>query len=279
MLSVADIRDANTDGLLDAAKKGWAEVAQDTEMLQENFYHGVIGNIEWGGWKGEAAESALFSMNTTRNSMLGAMSHLGSVATILEAAHDKFRTFQELLNAALAEAADYGFTVADDGTVNWHLGDDASEAEVQQTKEHATRIADKIHQIREQASEEDGRVARSLWDHVYTAGSENRQGRQQLARKAIELQGGVENSDLIWNEKHTPGRMEVENWWYGLTASEQHQVISAYPERIAELEGVPTEARQQATRVAYGDTRQGPNSPQALIRDYIDSVPPQDGDS
>ncbi|GAA1916278.1 alpha/beta hydrolase [Nocardioides hwasunensis] len=46
---------------------------------------------------------------------------------------------------------------------------------------------------------------------------------------------------------------EVKAWWDGLTEAEREAVIAAYPERIGQGDGLPSDARDQANRVLLDD--------------------------
>lgn len=76
--------------------------------------------------------------------------------------------------------------------------------------------------------------------------------------ESLSADGGVPPiAEAAMNRPGAPGSgatpEEVQRWWEGLTEAEREAVITAYPERVGQGDGLPATARDQANRVLLDD--------------------------
>jgi hypothetical protein len=252
------LRDTNMASLADASR-AWIALARSLDRGQNEYLTGVMAGVRNAGWSGEAADAAHRQLVATNQLLHLAVVEATSVASILDSAHTMFTGAQRKLLAAVAAANQVGLSVSDTGAVSAPppatAADrhDPSYAQVM-AQNVATAEAD-IRAALKAANEADGRVRDALGTVLFDSESVFSGGDKhpvvdaaQAAKTAADLAGfapgGIPPKDIAKDP------VAVNKWWKSLTPEQQTLIVNAYPDKIGDLNGIPSAARDQANRVS-----------------------------
>jgi hypothetical protein len=241
------------------AAEAWDQLAGKTRTLQQRVGTELTGVLRTFGWAGMAADAAFQRLTWLREELeLDALQQT-NLAVMLRAAAKEFDRIQRNLHAAIDAAHILGLTVHSDGTVSAagmspieHHDPDAY-AEHQLAQQNAGIYTDPIRKIVADATDIDLQYANALrkfnpddnrgidpwsWNHA-----------NQSARDAATLLG------LSGNAIPAGGSdpKTVAAWWQTLDVDQRQIMLTAYPDRLGGLDGLPTVDRDQANRLQLRD--------------------------
>ncbi|WP_346042978.1 alpha/beta hydrolase [Actinomadura chokoriensis] len=174
---------------------------------------------------------------------------------------------QKSLRQALAEAARLGFTVSPDGRVGYPAsppmrhggtatgaGGLALGAQGGDNRARAQAIADQIRRAVTRATAIDERYAAAL-AKLAAAPDLQVTARTWLdARNDGRLVAGLADTALRLRVPDGKDPKKTAKWWRGLTPEQRQEYITAHPDRIGALDGLPADVRDQANRLVLHET-------------------------
>ncbi len=253
--------DANTDKV-QAAAQAWTAMADALDDACENLIKGTQ-DLEYQWPDGQAAEAAHAKNRETRNEASNAVPPCRVIGRALREYADTIRSLQHHLANITAEAARAGYQVdIGAGTVAapQHLYQQSSAPHV-----IAQAVNGYMHQLQsliDQAADVDRRTAATL-----NANLPNPQtGFGSLSAPKVTLQ-------QIEAMKGKPAA-EVNQWWNGLTAEQQDQIVREFPHLIGNIDGVPADDRNTANRSWIDQKRQALRAEWDSIQNQLRTLDP-----
>ncbi|MFJ1757557.1 alpha/beta hydrolase [Kitasatospora sp. NPDC088134] len=250
-MDLRTLRDARPDDLL-AAADAYARLSTAFEQHSEVWASGVEGGVRNSGWRGNAADRADTSLHATTGKLGAARTELGRIAPILREGAEAFLIAQAKLRTALADAAEDGYRVDEDGSVSWPPSDSTDLIQETVRNTNAALIGGRIGEILQEAAHADQVTAERL--RHYTDNARTGAGLDQAtagtdAMTSVALAGLDENlvSTGIPGKNASP--TEVNAWWKALPPEEQQRLIQHHPEEIGNRDGIPSPARDRANRI------------------------------
>lgn len=252
MLSITAVRDARLDQL-DEADRAWGGAGQLAEELESQLTHQVLGGITHGAWTGPAATAAKARLETQLDQLKVAAAELRNVALALRSAQEAFQGARRELFASLDYAHAHKLTVHDDGcaTVPGITPGSPGSAAYQAQFNAADSATRMIQKALAQATEADLATARALDRFaraVHGFGADDGVTAVALAGDtgiALALSGGPDANQIP--ERGTDPA-QIRAWWNRLDPTAREAYLTAYPQRMGWLDGLPVEARHQANR-------------------------------
>ncbi|MGW1990075.1 alpha/beta hydrolase [Embleya sp. NPDC001921] len=244
MVTLAQLRDAALGGL-DRAVVEWTDLAAALDALVGRATTGVGGLLRASHWEGADAEAAARGLAARGEQVMVAAQEARCVLTVLDTAADQLRNAQRDLWAGLAEAAAAGFTVFEDGRME--PADPtrrADAATISRRHELEQRLAVPIRT----ATEADTRCAETL-ARLYPTGTADWADTAADGTCVMALAG----LDLATIPKGDP--VAAAKWWAGLNPSERAMYLAGYPAVLGAMDGLPTEIRDRANRVALAEAK------------------------
>ncbi|SDT70391.1 alpha/beta hydrolase [Actinoplanes derwentensis] len=257
MLIYTDLRDARIDQLSAAADE-WQRVAELCEALESDAVNNLIAPLRTSGWAGEAATAAFARVEALDDEFEVAGLRSRTAAIVLRRAVEDFTQLQRQLQAAVEGAVAAGLSVDREGRVfppdlgSAMRNDPDRELIHQRNVQNAGIFADLFTRILADATAADDQVARALGDlQATTYGQEAWEygAASDGARSAAGVLGLSE--DKIPAAGTDP--VAVNAWWDGLSADERQIYLTAWPDRLGALDGVPAADRDTANRLALRD--------------------------
>ncbi|GAA2528217.1 alpha/beta hydrolase [Winogradskya humida] len=257
MVSLPELRDARLDGL-DTAGDAWTTFGKHVEDLAGDASADLIGPLRSSPWAGPAADAAFTLLDKVDDEFEVAAMQTRTIGSLLSGAADELRASQRSLRALLAQAAAADFAIGDDGSVTppqltyAEIHDPDSALLVQQRMSVARDYAQQIADILTQATDADSRCARALGELITeTFGQEPYEygDAKDDARAAADALGLTEAAIPAGG---TDPR-QVNAWWKTLSPEAQQLYLTAYPERLGSLDGMPSGDRDFANRLALRD--------------------------
>jgi pimeloyl-ACP methyl ester carboxylesterase len=269
-LTVSQVQDLQTIVLLTEASNWsrasrWAEDARDVieqQMLME------LKNRE-----GETVTTAVERLTAVAENCDYIRVQCGLVQTSLNTLAEELNDARQRLQSALDEAAEFGYTVADDGSVTYpavteadgtvvHEGGTASR---QGFFDSAFSAVPDLLQGPHQAAAQDlaTRIGNALNDVELIDSS------YESAISQLETENGVLVTPEMWADaardteavsgaargavdaSNIPQGMspqENRDWWNALDPTEEEVLIALFPAEIGAMDGLPAEVRDQANR-------------------------------
>jgi len=254
MVTYPDLRDARLNQLA-SASDAWQRLVMLCEALEQDSVGDLTGPLRASGWAGAAADAALRHLTELDDEFEVAVLRSRTTAAVLRRAVEDFTALQQRLRAAAAGAAAAGLTVDNDGRVSppemgWadQHGPDG-ELIHQRHFQNAAIYADLFSTILAEATDADNCIARALMDLRDAAPGQN----EWEYNKASE---GAQTAAATFglSESNIPAAdtdpAAVKAWWAGLSADERQICLTAYPQHIGVLDGVPAADRDEANRLA-----------------------------
>ncbi|MEU4774640.1 alpha/beta hydrolase [Micromonospora sp. NPDC023644] len=253
-MTYADLREARVAPLRDAAQ-AWTELSRACAKLEERCGAELTRPLRGSGWQGPAASAALGRLDELDDEFEVASLHTRTAASVLREAAQEFGDLQQRLESAVGAARSLGLAVDDAGRVSAPTMSTAErhdpDAELVHRRhvQNAATYTDLITRIVTEATEADSRIARALTQLKASAPGQfaweyNRaNGGALAAAAALEL-----SEDDIPAPGSSPA--DVHAWWSGLSDDERQVYLTAYPERIGALDGLPATDRDAANQLA-----------------------------
>lgn len=254
MVTFADLRDARLEPLAEAAQ-AWSTVAKAFDELEEQCTTDLTGFLHASGWQGNAAAAALARADNLDDEFEIVSMQARTTASVLRNAAEQFEDLRRRLLSAVNGARAAGLHVDDDGRVSAplpsapYLTPDQEQAE-RRALANAEIYGKLIAKIVNEATEVDDRTARALRalqpadDGGHYAWEYNKA--TEAAKAAAEALG------LSADSIPAPGTdpKAVKDWWSSLSPDERQVLLTAYPERLGALDGLPAVDRDYANRLA-----------------------------
>lgn len=256
-LTFADVRDARP-GDLRAAAAAWSELATALTTVEKRVVAEVTGPLHNSGWQGDAANTAFGIVELLDDEAEVAAMQLSNAAAVMRAAADEFEAVHRQLLAAVYAATDVlGLEVDEFGhvyAVPPSAGNDAESAERYQRAQNNADIYDDILRgLIERAGALDDRFATALLAFApHFTGQQVRteyNDATEDARRALALLGLSEASIPA----HGTDPAAAAAWWAGLTADQRGLLLTAYPDLVGGLDGLPAVDRDRANRLELRD--------------------------
>lgn len=257
MLTFTDLRDARIERLSAAADE-WQRIADLCEELETDSVGDLITPLRSSGWAGEAATAAFARLDALDDEFEVAKLRSRTAAIVLRRAVEDFTRLQQQLRGAVEGALAAGLDVDSEGRISppdlgSTMRNDPDRALLDQRNvQNAGIFADLFNRILADATAADNRVARALEDlRALTYGQEAWEYGQAShgARSAAGVLGLSENEIPAAGT----GPMAVGAWWNGLSADERRIYLTAWPDRLGALDGLPAADRDAANRLALRD--------------------------
>ncbi|MFJ8742733.1 alpha/beta hydrolase [Embleya sp. NPDC127516] len=246
MVTLAQLRDAALGGL-DRAVVEWTDLAAALDGLVGRATTGVGGPLRASRWEGADADAAARGLAARGEQVMVAAQEARCVLTVLDTAADQLRNAQRDLWAGLAEAAAAGFTVFEDGRME--PADPTSRADaamISRRHELEQLLAAPVRK----ATEVDTHCAETL-ARLYPTGTADWADTAADGTCVMALAG----LDLATIPRGDP--VAAAKWWAGLNPSERAMYLAGYPAVLGAMDGLPTEIRDRANRVALAEAKAG----------------------
>ncbi|WP_165495359.1 alpha/beta hydrolase [Actinomadura roseirufa] len=254
-------------GPVKTAGDAWGALMDDLETGQHTTDRQIMTPLH-GEWKGQDADAAFRRLTRLSQNFEYGMAESGDVRTLLASVSAELGVQQKALRQALAQAAELGFHVADDGRVAYpasppmaHGGTAAptgGSIRLGVAADNATRAQAIADQIRRAVSEA------TAIDEKYAAALER-------LRTSADLQVTAKNWADAWGTGRLVAgladgglRLQIPDggdpkknaaWWRSLTPERRQAYIAAHPDRIGALDGLPADVRDQANRLVLHENR------------------------
>lgn len=254
-MRVSELRDAKPLLLTDAGD-AWDRLAEKFTTHAGDFGKYLHRPLSQDGvWGGVAAESAADRLARIQRDVNVAKQELDAVGTVLRACGEEFAAQQGRFVAAVADATESGYKVADDGTVTAPTADTSHMMPgdvAMMNRDHAARAqeyADRIGDALSAARTADKEYAAAI--KLFTEAA-NRCAKGNWSAGLLELATANELNRELLSELGMPDKNAspeaVQAWWAGLSPSLQAELIHDYPEQIGNRDGVPAADRDRANR-------------------------------
>ncbi|WP_439675838.1 alpha/beta hydrolase [Embleya sp. MST-111070] len=255
MVTVSGLRDAALGGL-DRVVAEWAELAAALDALAGRATTGVGGPLHASHWAGADADAAARAVAGRGEQVAVAAQEARCVLTVLDTAAEQLRAAQREVRVGLAEAASAGFSLSEDGRVlRADPGRGADVATVER------RLAEPVRR----AAEIDDRCARALGRLYPTPAAD--WADTAADRMAVTALAGVRPGTIPKGDPAAAAR-----WWAGLSATDRARYQAAYPALLGATDGLPTEVRDRANRVALAEAKAAVTAELATARAERDAA-------
>jgi hypothetical protein len=237
------------------AAEAWRALSKKLEGLEQRAVDEVTKTLRGSSWKGDAADAALVHAELLDDEFELASVQARNLSLVLKSAAEQIDRLQANLRGAVDGAVEVGLRVDDTGRVSLGSGltplaniDDAQAEEryrlgLTNAQIFGDLIIDLLNRATELDSRYDNAVRRYLpsfpgqepweWNDA-TADAQDTAGLYGLSEKDIPPPG----SD--------PKRVAA--WWAGLSDDQRTLYLTAYPDRIGALNGLPTTVRDKANK-------------------------------
>ncbi|MFI9465613.1 alpha/beta hydrolase [Streptomyces xiamenensis] len=271
MMTVAQLRDLRTDVLTTRAGE-WRTVVEWGENGRAHVDRQMLAPLRE-KLTGETATAAETRLQLIADNCEYARLQAGLVHAALLGLAEELAEVRARLRSSLAEAAEHGYPVADDGGVSYPetLDEDGGVRYEAGTAVRsgsvigrlldrvglplsghpvvAQQLADRIGGALQAAADIDTRYARTLRELVCDRGlvvtdAMWRDAQSDLETAATSIRGIGDVGDI------PAGGTPEENadWWRGLTEAEQDAFLALRPAEVGALDGLPSETRDMANR-------------------------------
>ncbi|MER6591405.1 alpha/beta hydrolase [Micromonospora purpureochromogenes] len=254
MVTYADLREARLAPLRYAAQ-AWTDLSRACAKLEERCGADLTGPLRNSGWQGPAADAALRRLDELDDEFEVASLQTRTAASVLREAAEEFADLQRRLESAVDAARSLGLAVEDTGRVSAlaiapaDRNDPDAELIHRRDVQNAAIYTELITKIVAGATEADNRIARALTQlkasmpGQYAWEYNKAHDGAQAAAAALGL-----SEDSIPAPGSNPA--DVGAWWRGLSDDERQIYLTAYPERIGALDGLPATDRDAANQLA-----------------------------
>ncbi|MGC5331888.1 alpha/beta hydrolase [Micromonospora sp. DT62] len=254
MVTYADLREARVAPLRDAAQ-AWTDLSRACAELEARCGAELTGPLRSSGWQGPAASAAMGRLSELDDEFEVASLQTRTAASVLREAAEEFGDLQRRLESAVGAARSLGLTVDEAGRVSapaMAAGDRHDPDAETLHRRHVRNAAihtDLITRIVAEATEADSRIARALSQLKPGAPGQFAWEYDRANDGALAAAAALQLSeDSIPAPGSSPA--DVHAWWSGLSDDERQVYLTAYPERIGALDGLPATDRDAANQLA-----------------------------
>ena len=250
-MDVPTLRDADPAELHTAAD-AYERLADDFAAHVRTWQDSVHPRVRDSGWTGGAADQAEDALTATARRLGGARIELDLVGPVLREGAEAFLLAQSQLRQALAEAAEHGWTVTDDGCVSWPAvpAADRHDPDAALLTISGGDLRRRIALALADAGHADRAVTERLrrFTGLARTGPDLEPAAAERARSATARVSGT--GDLITRGMPAPGAPPVEAaaWWRRLTEAERVRLLDRHPELLGNVDGLPAAVRDAANR-------------------------------
>ncbi|MFY1594059.1 alpha/beta hydrolase [Micromonospora sp. WMMD737] len=253
-MTYADLREARVAPLRDAAQ-AWTDLSRACAELEARCGAELTGPLRSSGWQGPAADAAMGRLGALDDEFEVASLQTRTAASVLREAAEEFGDLQRRLESAVGAARSLGLTVDEAGRVSapataaGDRHDPDAEALHRRHVRNAAIHTDLITRIVAEATEADSRIARALTQLTAGAPGQFAWEYDRANDGALAAAAALQLSeDGIPAPGSSPA--DAHAWWSGLSDDERQVYLTAYPERIGALDGLPATDRDAANRLA-----------------------------
>ena len=252
MVSLAELRDARF-GALDLAADAWITFGHTATDLAADTSADLIGPLRASPWAGPAAEAAFARLDQVDDEFEVAALQVRTVGSLLAGASDELRGLQARLRGLLDSAGAQGFAVGEDGAVTpprltrAESHDPDGPAIARERAGAAGDLARRIGDVLIAATEADSRCAKALERLVTDV-----YGQEPYEYGDATADARAAADALGLSEESIPAAdpVTVAAWWRALTPEQRALLLTAYPQRVGSLDGVPSADRDLANHLA-----------------------------
>ncbi|GAA2398320.1 alpha/beta hydrolase [Streptomyces glaucosporus] len=267
-LTWQELRDLDLSGVGDAAD-GWRGVGGWADSARTRVDNEMTAGLRE-TQRGEAERAAVKRLVRLSENFRYIHVECGMVRTSLDGLAAELRPVQKSLRDALAEAESRKFTVHDDGTVGYPAagkdllgqvpeGGTARESGLLDAADPLLRNPNPNH---ERAQDIADRIGRAVKD------ARRIDAEYATALRKLRAGPGLSVTDAMWTDaagdlatvrKATDDHLgddipedaspaERKEWWDSLGEEQRERYLAVYPDRIGNLDGIPSEVRDKANR-------------------------------
>ncbi|MEU8328096.1 alpha/beta hydrolase [Micromonospora sp. NPDC048839] len=253
-MTFIELRDAQLGSVGEAAL-AWRLLARQVGELERRVVHELDGPLRASGWSGVAAEAAFRRLSGVGDQVELSALQSRLVAAVLGRAASEFVDVQRQLHGALDAVALLRLQVDETGRVSpgliedWQRHSEEGQADWRRQCENARIYDDLIGKILDEANDRDAEIQRALLRlqpdgpgamDVYEWKDAVNDARNMAATFGVtEAAIPRPGSDPV----------KASEWWRGLTEDERQLYLTAYPEQVGAVDGLPASARDEANRL------------------------------
>ncbi|MDT0310298.1 alpha/beta hydrolase [Streptomyces sp. DSM 44917] len=281
MLTVSQLQDVPVDWMNGVAT-AWSRAGRDAEETRDLISQSMLPELT--GGRGNTVETATASLHLIAENCEYARQQCALVSTAVQSLTDRMTHHMRELRRVLAEAEAAGYEVGDDGSVSYPAttgpsGEDPPPLPLLPPQEQtsyaagtahpsplpdyfagtlisgdgphaqaAQILANRIGRVLRQAQETDEEIEAALQEldtHATLRVDDRDWADAQSDAGAVADATGAEADSLIPQDDSPAQNRE---WWDSLSREEQVSMIALFPAEIGALDGLPSEARDQANR-------------------------------
>ncbi|MEU1787323.1 alpha/beta hydrolase [Streptomyces sparsogenes] len=261
------------------AADGWHKVSSSASAAKDRLENEINAKLR-GGLKGQGVNTALGRLERLSENFHYMQVECALVLTALNGLAAELRAAKKKLDNAVQDAQDAGMTVKEDGSVEYRPpvvllpgqeyeppGNGRTPFVTTTPKEQAQGYADRIGDALKEATEADGKYARTLAKLITVADlSVTKEDWTDAEQDRGDVKKTVGGHLRGIPEDKSP--KENAAWWKSLSKEERAEYISLYPAGVGKLDGIPVEDRDEANRVWFNEQR-------AKYQTELDNLPPE----
>ncbi|MDW6059306.1 alpha/beta hydrolase [Streptomyces sp. FXJ1.4098] len=248
------------------AADGWHKVSSCASAAKDRLDNEINAKLR-GGLKGVGAKQAEARLRRLSENFHYMQVECALILTALNGLAAELRAAKKKLDNAVQDAQDAGMTVKEDGSVEYKpplvllpgqeyepAGNGRTPFVVTTPKQQAQGFADRIGDALKDATEADGKYAKTLAKLITVADllvNEDRWSDAEQDRKAVKKSVG----DYLRDIPKDKSPKDNAAWWKSLSKEQQAEYISLFPASVGKLDGLPAEARDEANRVFFLEER------------------------
>ena len=197
-------------------------------------------------WTGAGADAARAGQEQVAERLRRLVAGVAAARPAVAEVADAIPALHAALAAAEALARDHGFVVAADGSIGDTVGDPAADPAAWQRAAVRAEVMDRLEQVLRRAAQVDTDLAVAL-DRI-AAGHVDDGPSATLAAAATtgDAAGAAATPPPVPPAGAGPG--DAAGWWAALSAADRERVLTAHPEWVGHLDGLPAAVRDRANR-------------------------------
>ncbi|MGW3566466.1 alpha/beta hydrolase [Streptomyces sp. NPDC000941] len=265
MVTFAQLK-AVDPGQFEQAADGWHKVSSSASAAKDRLNNEINAKLR-GGLKGQGVGAALGRLERLSGNFHYMQVECALILTALNGLAAELRAAKKKLDNAVQDAQDAGMTVKEDGSVEYKpplvllpgqeyepVGSGRTPYVTTTPKQRAQGFADRIGDALKDATEADGKYAKTLGKLITTA---DLSVTKDDWIDADNDRGAVEKTvgDYLRDVPKDKSPKDNAAWWKSLSKEEQAEYISLFPASIGKLDGLPVEDRDEANRVVLNEQR------------------------
>ncbi|MFD7591082.1 alpha/beta hydrolase [Kitasatospora sp. NPDC059811] len=251
-------------GLHDAAK-AWRALSNGAQAADSRHRNQVNGPLRKGNWEGEDAQKAFYTLGRTEQILEIVRVESAAVALTLDTVADRMYQAQTNLKNAVHRVEEWGLTVGADGIVNLPAlsKGEQNDPEARSNPERKA-LADLCTQAQGRINKAlaDAKEASDKGDHALGRLDADILTRPRTFGSTAETATDVKNvaKDLGLADPYVPDNKDPQksaDWWKSLTPEQQSSYLALYPDKVGQLDGLPSAVRDEANRLALDQELDG----------------------